>query len=277
MNRSMIVASNTMNQLQKQLDIISNNLANIDTNGFKKREATFTDLLAQSFNNQPNKNEEIGRLTPNEIRVGVGAKLAQSQMVTKQGSLKQTGRPLDIAFTNESQYMKVLVDNNGEGNIRYTRDGALYLSPINQNEMLLVNSEGYPVLDENNQMISISGNSSQYTFSSDGRFEVTLTNGQKQEFNLGIVSVKKPQFLEQMGENLLGVPANAGATVNDILTELVGPLRNQVSIQQGSLEGSNVNLSKEMTDLINVQRSYQFQSKAISLSDQMMGLVNGIR
>ncbi|MGE8207065.1 flagellar hook-basal body protein [Heyndrickxia sp. NPDC080065] len=277
MNRSMIVASNTMNQLQKQLDIISNNMANAQTNGFKKREVTFTDLLAQSFNNQPNKNDEVGRLTPAEIRLGVGAKIAQSQMVLKQGNLKETGRPLDIAFTNEKQFLKVLVNTNGVNQVRYTRDGALSLSPISQNEVMLVNSEGYPILDENNQMITFNRNANQFSISGTGNLSVKLPNGKLQNVNLGIISLEKPQFLEKVGENLLGLPENVGVNVSNVLTELTGPLRNQVSMKQGSLEESNVDLGKEMTDLINVQRSYQFQSRAITLSDQMMGLVNGIR
>lgn len=277
MNRSMIIASNTMNQLQKQLDIISNNMANAETTGYKKRAVTFTDLLAQSFNNQPNENEEIGRLTPTEIRLGTGAKIAQSQLVLKQGNLKETGRSLDIALTSSNQFFKVLVNNNGESKIRYSRDGALSLSPIGPNEVMLVNSSGYPILDENNQTITFSGDSKQFSISGDGRLVVNAPNGTQQNFNLGIVSVKKPQLLEQVGENLLGIPDNIGVNSNDVLTELTGALRNGVSLKQGSLEASNVDLGSEMTNLINVQRSYQFQSKAITLSDQMMGLVNGIR
>lgn len=273
----MIIASNTMNQLQKQLDIISNNMANAETTGYKKRAVTFTDLLAQSFNNQPNENEEIGRLTPTEIRLGTGAKIAQSQLVLKQGNLKETGRSLDIALTSSNQFFKVLVNNNGESKIRYSRDGALSLSPVGRNEVMLVNSSGYPILDENNQTITFSGDSKQFSISGDGRLVVNAPNGTQQNFNLGIVSVKKPQLLEQVGENLLGIPDNIGVNSNDVLTELTGALRNGVSLKQGSLEASNVDLGSEMTNLINVQRSYQFQSKAITLSDQMMGLVNGIR
>ena len=107
-----------------------------------------------------------------------------------------------------------------------------------------------------------------------------MYDGTSQEVNLGVVLVKKPQFLEQKGGNLLGLPADLnglGVTEADILTELTGPLRNQVSIQQGVLEQSNVDMSKEMTDLINVQRGYQFHAKTITLADQMLGLVNGIR
>ncbi|MEB6550556.1 flagellar hook-basal body protein [Heyndrickxia sporothermodurans] len=277
MNRSMIIASNTMNQLQKQLDIISNNMANADTNGFKKREATFTDLLAQSFNNQPNKNDEIGRLTPEKLRLGTGAKMAQAQLVLTQGNIKDTGRPLDVALTNEKQFFKVMTNKNGKNEVCYTRDGNFSLSPMGTNEVVLVNSSGYPVLDEKNQMIIFNKNAKDYAISENGKITVTLANGKQQTANLGMISVRKPQFLEQIGENLLGIPAKANININDVLTEMTGPLRNQISMKRGSLETSNVDTGKEMTDLINVQRSYQFQSKAITMSDQMMGLINGIR
>ena len=87
MNRTMITASNTLTQLQKQMDLISNNMANVDTTGYKKQNGTFTDMLFQQFNNQKDETQEVNRLTPNGIRQGVGAKLAQTQLVMTQGSI----------------------------------------------------------------------------------------------------------------------------------------------------------------------------------------------
>lgn len=280
MNRTMITATNTLSQLQKQMDIVSNNMANIDTTGYKRREANFTDLLFQQFNNQRDTNAETNRLTPNGIRQGVGAKLAQSQMVMTQGSLKQTDRPLDIAFTTEDQFFRVLEQGENGANIRYTRDGALYLTPLSDNETMLVTGNGYPVLDENNNPITINGQVKDYTITENGRLVATMVNGGTNEFNLGVVRVKKPQFLEQKGGNLLGLPENM-AELNiaegDILTELNGPMRNQITVRQGALEQSNVDMSKEMTELMNLQRSYQFQSRSIAIAEQMMGIVNTIR
>ena len=106
-----------------------------------------------------------------------------------------------------------------------------------------------------------------------------MDNGNEQSFNLGVSLVNKPQFLELKGNNLLGLPENV-ADLNgeeEIVTNLNGPDRDQISIEQGALEQSNVDLSKEMTDLIQVQRSYQFQARSINMADQMMGLINGIR
>lgn len=276
----MITATNTLTQLQKQMDMISNNMANVDTNGFKRREATFTELLYQQFNNQPDPRKEIGRLTPNGIRQGVGAKLAQAQLVMAQGNIKSTERPLDTAFTKEGQLLKVLVQSDNTSDVYYTRNGALYLTPLSDNEVMLVSGDGHAILDENNNPITITGDVTGYKIDDNGQLTATVANGQTQVFNLGIIQVNKPQFLEQKGNNLYGLPtnfANLGVNEEEVYIELNGPLRDQIGIQQGALEQSNVEMSKEMTELINVQRAYQFQSRSITIADQMMGLVNGIR
>ncbi|MFD2446741.1 flagellar hook-basal body protein [Bacillus sp. CGMCC 1.16607] len=280
MNRSMITATNTLAQLQKQMDIISNNMANVDTNGFKRREVQFTDLLVHEFQNQRKADAETNRLTPNFIRQGTGAKLGQVQLNMTQGSIKPTERSLDTAFTKEGQFYRVLVQNENESEIQYTRNGALYLSPISDTELMLVNADGHPILDENNQQIIVSGDAKDFTITENGSFFAKSPNGREQSYNLGVVQVNKPQFLEQKGNNLLGLPANfaeLGVTVDEILTALNGPQRGQIGINQRALEQSNVDMSKEMTQLMNVQRSYQFQARSITISDQMMGLVNGIR
>ncbi|WP_226679092.1 flagellar hook-basal body protein [Mesobacillus jeotgali] len=282
MNRTMITATNTLSQLQKQMDMISHNLANIDTAGYKRREASFSDLLVQEYRNQPNNAlEPQNRMTPFNIRQGNGARLGQIQLILSQGNIKTTDRPLDTAFTTEGQFYRVMVQNeDGSSAMRLTRNGALYLSPLSDNESMLVNSDGHAILDENNQPITITGNMKNFNINANGLLTAEMYNGTSQEVNLGVILINKPQFLEQKGANLLGLPENLGelgVTEEEVMTNLVGPLRNQIAIQQGVLEQSNVDMSKEMTDLINVQRSYQFHSKSITLADQMLGLVNGIR
>jgi flagellar basal-body rod protein FlgG len=278
----MFTATNTLSQLQKQMDMISNNLANIDTAGYKRREASFTDLLVQEYRNQPNNAlEPQNRMTPFNIRQGNGARLGQIQMNLTQGNIKTTDRPLDTAFTAEGQFYRAMVQNeDGSSAMRLTRNGALYLSPLSDNESMLVNSDGHAILDENNQPITITGNVKNFSINKSGLLTAEMYNGTSQEVNLGVVLINKPQFLEQKGANLLGLPDNLaelGITEEEVMMNLTGPLRNQIAIQQGVLEQSNVDMSKEMTDLINVQRSYQFHSKSITLADQMLGLVNGIR
>ena len=276
MNSTMLTATNTLSQLQKQMDIIGNNLANVDTTGFKSRQASFTDLLVQQVDNQPDARAEVGRLTPNGIRQGVGARLDQVQLMAKQGSLKSTGRDLDLAFQAENQYFKVL--SSKDNSVQFTRDGSFSLSPVSANEVMLVTSSGDPVLDEANRPITIAGDVGKIEVTKSGQMNVTMTNGTSQSFTLGVVQLNKPQFFEQKGGNLLGLaPGATGVVPADVLTDLAGQQRGRVSIGQGMLEQSNVDLSKEMTDLLNVQRSYQFQSRSITIADQMMGLINGIR
>lgn len=280
MNRMMITASNTLGQLQKKLDIISNNVANVDTYGYKKREASFTDLMYQQINNQRNAAAEIGRLTPMGIRQGTGAKVSQSQIVMAQGAIKNTDRALDTAFTKEGQLFKVLVQREGDTEIQYTRNGAFYLTPVGENELALVNGDGHFILDENDNPIYINGEPTEINIDGEGRMTVALRGGAGVNFNLGVVKVNNPQFLELKGDNLFGLPQNfaeLNVDIANVLTELTGPLRAEIGIQQGALEQSNVDLAAEMTNLIQVQRAYQFQSRSITIADQMSGLINGIR
>ncbi|GAA0319517.1 flagellar hook-basal body complex protein FlhP [Bacillus carboniphilus] len=275
MSRSMITAANTMAQLQQKMDTISHNMANVSTNGYKRRESTFTELLAQQFNNQPHGQFEVGRNTPNGIRLGAGAGVVQSQMVSKQGNIVSTGRDLDLAFTTEGQYFSVLVAGQNEGEIQYTRDGNLSWTPLNETQSMLVTSEGHALLDENEAPIIVNGVPNEVSVSPTGQVRVNTDNGE-QVWNLGVVQINRPQLMEQQGGNLIALPENLGA-LGVAIEEILTPIREAVALQQGTLEQSNVDMGVEMTELLQVQRAYQFQSRAISISDQMLGLVNGIR
>lgn len=275
MNRTMITATNTLTQLQKQMDLISNNMANSDTTGYKKQNATFTDMLVQQFNNQSDETQEVNRQTPNGIRQGVGAKIAQTQLVMAQGTIKASDRVLDTALTKEGQLYRVLVQDGGANEVRYTRDGAMYLSPVSDNENMLVTKEGHAILDENNNPILLNNNVKDYAFSSTGTLIVQLNNGGQEAVNLGISYANNPQSLEKTGDNLYRL--SDAADENQAILDLDGARRNEIGMKQNALEQSNVDISKEMVNLIATQRSYQFQSRSISLADQMMGLVNGIR
>ncbi|MCA1065437.1 flagellar hook-basal body protein [Rossellomorea sp. AcN35-11] len=280
MNRTMITATNTLGQLQKQMDMIGHNLSNADTNGYKRREAVFSELLVQQVKNQRVDKFETGRLTPLGVREGSGARLSQSHLILNQGSLRSTGRSLDFALTNERQFFKVLSQDNDSSAVRYTRDGAFFVSPTGNGEAMLVNGSGLPILDENDNYITFAEDATTFQLGDNGVLTVTDSTGGEEQFNLGIVTVEKPQFLHQFGGNLLGFPENLedlGVTEDEVVTNVAFGARADISMVQGSLEGSNVDISKEMTDMLNVQRSYQFQARSISIADQMMGLVNGIR
>lgn len=278
MNRMMITATNTLGQLQHKLDSIGNNIANVDTTGFKRSETSFNDLLVQQFNNMGDKASEIGRLTPNGIRQGNGAKMSQAQQVLTQGTLKSTSRDLDAAFTKPDLFFTVRTEDEKGISTAYTRDGAFYLTPTgNRDELKLVTGDGNSVLDEYQNPIIITGSLKDLVISKDGQLSAAKDDGSVQTFNLGVVSIKKPQFMEKISGNLLSFPNGLNVEEDEVFDTLNGGLREKISLTQGSLENSNVDLSKEMSDLINVQRQYQFQSRAISMADQMSGLVNGIR
>ncbi|MET4560605.1 flagellar basal-body rod protein FlgG [Lysinibacillus parviboronicapiens] len=279
MLRTMITATNTMGQLQNKLDTISNNIANSNTHGYKTQESTFNELLYQQFNND--KEDRAERQSPVGIRYGVGAMLGQIQTNHKQGSLQTTNRDLDFAFTKSKQYFNILMPDGENGSKTvYTRQGDFYLSPLNNGTAMVVNADGYPLSDASGQAITLPDNVSSFAISNGGVLEATDANGNIIRTDLAVTELQKPQLMEHISGTYIGLPNNLaelGYTQAEVLTELQGANRQQIGMQSGMLEMSNVNLSKEMTDLIQTQRSYQFNARAVTLADQMLGLINGIR
>lgn len=279
MLRTMVTATNTLSQIQHQLDTISSNIANSNTHGYKAQQANFSEMLYQQFNND--EYDRTVRDTPVGIRYGVGAQIGQIQSNQSQGSIQITDRDLDFALTTKNQYFNVLMQNDaGEVRTAYTRNGSFYVTPTEPGIVSLVNSDGYQVADANGQPITFPDDVSQFTMNSDGSLMANYENGTTLSFQLGISSLQKPQVMEQLqGGTYIGLPENLdelGYTEQQILTDLQGANR-QVGIQKGALEMSNVDLSKEMTNLIQAQRSYQFNTRAVTIADQMLGLINGIR
>jgi flagellar basal-body rod protein FlgG len=277
MNRIMLNATNTMNQLQKQLDLIGHNVANVDTIGYKSRAASFQELLVQQVNNQPLTQYETVRQTPNGIRVATGAGLSQTKLNLTQGALKSTERMLDFAMTKEDQFFTVQVTENGETSTQYTRNGVFYLSPINNEEVMLVTSAGHPVLDSNEQPIIFPENVKELKLQPGGVISAALTDGQAVARELGMAQVIRPQMLEARPGSLYAVPDAAVVNPDDIIRTVQGPERNGIGLQQGMLEQSNVDLSSELTEMTLMQRNYQFNARSVQFADQMMGLVNGLK
>lgn len=279
MLRTMITATNTMGQLQNKLDTISNNIANSNTTGYKTKEASFNELLYQQFNND--KQDRAERQTPVGIRYGSGAMVAQIKSNEKQGSLQTTNRDLDLAFTKAKQYFNILMPDGENGTETvYTRQGDFYLSPLNNGTVMLVTAEGYPVANAAGQAITLPDTVQKFAVRDGGVLEAAYPNGDIIRTNLAVTEFQKPQLMEHVAGSYMGLPNNLaelGYTQAEVLTELVGANRQQIGMQSGTLEMSNVNLSKEMTELIQTQRSYQFNARAVTLADQMLGLINGIR
>lgn len=275
----MNTASNTMGELQKKIDSIANNIANVNTNGYKRQEASFSDALVQSIEKQVGPQNEIGRITPYGLRIGTGAILSQTATRNEQGSIRQTDRPLDFMIQGESAYFRVA----SEGNTFYTKDGSFQVQPVlNSNQVSLVTANGDAVLGADNQPIVFDNDYDSIQLTGNGTLEISYKDPAKQanEIQLGIAQINRPNSLEKIGDNLLrltGTEAEQLANGNLELIDLSQQNDGSISIKQGALEASNVELADEMTELIATQRLFQSQGRAISYADDMMGLVNTIK
>lgn len=270
----MHTATNTLSQTQQQIDSIGKNLSNTSTIGYKTKQANFGELMYQQFNND--KFDKTVRQSPVGIRYGVGSKIVQIQSNQAQGSLQRTDRHLDFSLTQEDRYFNVELP---DGEVAYTRNGAFYLTPVEPGTTMLVNGDGYPVLDEDGERIMFPDFPTDFIMLPDGTFDVKYGN-EVESFNVGVSYILKPQVMQQTMGTYIQVPSNLDEldyTEDDLLTNLVGENREEIGIQAGVLEMSNVDMAKEMADLITAQRSYQFNTRAISVGDQMLGLINGIR
>lgn len=277
MIRTMTTAVNTMNQLQNNIDIIGNNLSNLTTHGYKSNQASFQEMLYQQFNND--KADKAPRETPAGIRYGVGAMLAQTQMNWKTGVLQPTDRNLDFALTEPKQYFNVIMQGPQGPETVYTRQGNFYLSPQG-NRVALVDGEGNAVADRAGNPITFAGPVDDFELGDGGTLIAKRADGTEQTVQLAVTRMERPNLMTRLSSTHFKLPDNLeelNVTAADILTELTGAGGDQPAIRQGALEGSNVDYQKEMTDLINVQRSYQFNSRSVSIADQMLGLVNNIR
>ncbi|MFA8438369.1 flagellar hook-basal body protein [Pueribacillus sp. YX66] len=268
MNRAMIASSVTLGQLQHKLDTVANNLANLNTNGFKRRETSFSDLLVQQMNNLPRADET--RLTPLGIRSGTGAAVAGTTLRLEQGTIKRTDRMLDLALTEPQYFFQVL--HNGE--TQYTRDGAFYFSESRPGFLNIVTGDGAYLLGTNGP-IEIPMNYKSVTIRSDGQIEVTLQNDTTYNAGqLALANVHRPQYLQAIGHNRFAGPnENSGIVLADVLETVNGV---QV-VSQGVLEMSNVDLAHEMNSMIEMQRHFQLSARSLTIADEMMGLVNRIR
>lgn len=276
MSRTMIQAAVTMNQLQNKLDVIGNNLANSQTTGYKNRQANFSSLMFQQMNNLTDPRNAEGRLTPDGIRIGTGAKLGAINSNMQLGALRTTDRALDTALLDPSHLYQVQVIENGVTETRYTRDGAFYLSPVNNNQqVMLTNSDGNPVLGINGPIVIDEG-FDDITLLPNGEIRVTRGTTTEIAGRIAVVEAVRPHLLEATGENLFRLPNVAELGFN--IAEIIQPVgQNEQILKSGALEASNVDMSQEMSELIMTQRAYQFNARTISMSDQMLGLINQLR
>ncbi|WP_077623419.1 flagellar hook-basal body protein [Sediminibacillus massiliensis] len=273
MSRIGIQAAVTMGQLQNKMDLIGNNLANTNTNGYKSRSADFASLLYQQIDNLSDPANAEGRQTPDGIRIGSGAALGHTNADLSAGSIKETGRPLDVALLNPNQYFQVSVTENGTTENRFTRAGSFYLNPLENGEIALTNQDGNFIMGEDGPLTFAEG-FEDITIRGNGIIEVTRNGNTQQEGQLAIVEAARPRLLEPVGNNSFRLPDIAMAGQEGIILD--APL-DEIDLKTSALESSNVNMAAQMSDLLLSQRSYQFNAKSISMNDQMMGLINQLR
>jgi flagellar basal-body rod protein FlgG len=254
MIRSLWIAKTGMEGQQTKLDTVTHNLANTGTNGFKRAGVVFEDLMYQNLR-QTGAAAGDGAQLPTGLQVGLGVRAAATTRSFTQGNLSQTGNVYDLAIQGQG-FLQVQTPDGGIG---YTRDGALQVNADGR----LVTSAGYPI----EPAITIDARAQSVTIGRDGTVSVQLP-GQASTTVVGqieLASFVNPAGLAPRGGNLFGETAASGApNVGAPESEGLG------SLQQGFVEGSNVNVVEELVTMIATQRAYELNSKAISTSDQML-------
>lgn len=254
MIRSLWIAKTGLDAQQTQLDVITNNLANVSTNGFKKSRAVFEDLLYQTLR-QPGAQSSQQTTVPSGLQIGLGTKPVATERIHSQGNLSQTGNALDVAIQGSGFFQVQLPD----GSLAYTRDGSLQKDANGQ----LVTSNGYSL----SPPIQIPADAQTVTISRDGQVSV-LRAGQSTPQNAGSIQLAtfvNPGGLQSMGENLYVETASSGTPTPNT------PGSNGAGlVSQGYVETSNVNVVEELVSMIQTQRAYEINSKAVSTSDQML-------
>jgi len=254
MMRSLWISKSGMDAQQLQLDHITHNLANSATNGFKRSHAVFEDLMYQNLRQTGGATSEQTQL-PTGLQVGLGVRSVATSRQFSQGNMQQTSNPLDIAIQGQGFFQIQMPD----GTVGYTRDGAFQVDAQGQ----LVTSNGFQVQPG----IVVPANATSVTIGADGTVTAGV-QGQPTGVNLGQIQLSSfinPAGLEPRGQNLFTETAASGAPQTGT------PGTNSMgTLSQGALETSNVNVVEELVAMIQTQRVYELNSKAIQTSDQML-------
>ncbi len=258
MIRSLYIAQTGLEAQQTQMDVIANNLANVNTTGFKKSRAVFQDLLYQNLR-QPGAQSSQNTQYPSGLQLGTGVRPVATERIMTQGNLTQTGNSLDVAINGQGFFQILKPD----GTIAYTRDGTFQLN----NQGQLVTSSGYVLQPP----VTIPPGAQTITIGNDGTVSVTLAgqSAPQQVGSIQLANFLNPTGLQSIGDNLYLQTASSGAPTTGQPT-----FNGLGSLQQGYLETSNVNVVAELVNMISTQRAYEINSKAVQTSDQMLQYVN---
>jgi flagellar basal-body rod protein FlgG len=254
MIRSLWISKTGLDAQQTQMDVTANNLANVSTIGFKRSRAVFEDLLYQTLR-QPGAQSSQQTQLPSGLQLGTGVRPVSSERIYTQGNLQQTGNPLDVAIQGNGFFQVLMPD----GSTSYSRAGSLQVDAQGQ----LVTSSGFPV----QPAITIPANALSVTISRDGIVSAQRagTTASTQLGTMQLVGFVNPAGLQSVGENLYIETASSGTP------SVSAPGTNGMGlIAQGYLETSNVNVVEELVGMIQTQRAYEINSKAIQASDQML-------
>lgn len=257
MHSSLWVSKTGMAAQDTKMTAISNNLANINTVGFKRDRVVFEDLF-YSIQRQPGAQVDDINELPSGVQLGSGVRVVGTQKVFTQGNTQNTAQELDLAVMGQGFFQI----ENSDGQMMYSRNGQFHVN----SEGLMVNTQGLPLLPQ----IQIPDNAVSVSVGVDGNVSVT-TAGDAQPQNIGQITLAKfinPAGLEAMGGNLFRETEASG-----LAEELIAGEDGAGSIKQGALEGSNVQVVEEMVDMITTQRAYEMNAKVVSAADDMLKFV----
>ncbi len=254
MIRSLWISKTGLDAQQTQMDVVANNLANVSTNGFKRSRAVFEDLLYQNIR-QPGAQSSQQTQIPSGLQIGTGVRPVAAERIHTQGNMQQTGNKLDVAIQG-SGFFQVLMPDGTTG---YTRDGSFQTDSQGQ----LVTSSGFVV----QPAMSIPSGATSVTIGQDGVVSITQagTVAPIQIGQMQLATFINPTGLQSQGQNLYLETSSSGAASTS------APGTNGTgTLGQGYLETSNVNVVEELVNMIQTQRAYEINSKAITTSDQML-------
>jgi len=260
--RALDIAGTGMQAQSTNVEVISNNIANMTTTGFKRRRAEFQDLIYQNLRRVGSNSSDTGSVVPAGAQVGLGVKTAAIYRISEQGNLQQTSNSLDLAIRGNG-YLQVTLPS---GETAYTRDGTLSLSPQGE----IVTADGHVVQPG----ITIPANATSVTINTAGQVQATI-DGQTAPTTVGqlqLATFPNEAGLDAQGDNLFLQSAASGNPVTGVPAS-----PGFGSVLQGFIETSNVNVVSEITNLITAQRAYEMNSKVITTSDQMLSTLTNLR
>lgn len=260
-------AATGLSALNTQLDVTANNLANAQTVGFKASRVNFQDLLYQE-KMQPGVENAIGDSRPMGLYVGLGTKIAATQISFEQGNMIQTGRPMDVAIEGLGFLRVTVAPDRAPGGVAYTRAGQL---TVNKDGDLVLGNDTGPRIDPG---ITIPEDAEGISIGTDGEITVTTPGGGDPTVvgQLELTTFINPAGLKQLGENLFGETIASGPPINGNPGE-----ENRGQIRAGFLEGSNVDPTSELIDLIKTQRAFEMNSQTIRTADESLRAISQLK